>query len=400
MTKLDPSSSRRRLVCPVAVVTFAVLASGLASLNAQAPIKWSVKDIKDSKTDISTRGKLCIAANLGPEVCEKVVNGVHFSADRAHWTRKILVRNGPVVRGVMYWPEFRSGGFVLKMPYNRAAPASNTNGGIRHSTDKDYDVILRDTRHNPSPNHPTMTVQCTIEGLTAGNSYEIQIFAGNTKITGWATEWDNGVGGRAGKGGIRMTSSGPHGGQVATGTFVATASGKQTFTNYQQPAQGTIKAAWNHCSAVQIRDITPKPFRARATYYGEGTPGTNTQPLLGGSKCSPGIGLSGHPIIRSTVNLTVENSQDVASVAVLAIGATPASIKVFSGELLVTPLALWPLPMPQPKSPYVHDHELQIPLTLPSGPLTIYVQALQLDKGALGGWSFTPGLKIEIGLKP
>ena len=80
--------------------TLAIVTMSFAAATAQAPITWSVKDIND-KNDISTRGKLCIAANLGPEVCEKVVNGVHFQADRSHWTRKILSRGQPPTREVL-----------------------------------------------------------------------------------------------------------------------------------------------------------------------------------------------------------------------------------------------------------------------------------------------------------
>lgn len=373
----------------VATLVFLALPLPAAAAQTQGVITWTVKDLDKPSADISTQGELCIAANLGPEVCEKVVGGVHFMADRSHWTRKTLVRNGPSVRGVMYFPEFRSGGFVLKMPYNRTASGI----GARHATDAAYDFILKDGRHWPGSS--SGQIQCAIEGLTGGNTYEIQIFWGS-KNNQRMTEWDNGAGGRSGQGGILLRPNGPHGGQVATGRFVALASGTQIFTNYQDPTANPPTFA--SCDAIQIRDITAKPLTARATYYGEGTPGTNTQPLLGGSKCSPAISLAGHPKINTPLKLTVENSQDAASVAILVFGLTPTKVPVVGGELLVVPLALWPLPMPQPASPYVHDHELQVPLILPTPRPVIYVQAAQLDPGAPGGWSFTPGLKIEPGL--
>lgn len=317
------------------------------------------------------------------------------------WTKKILVRNGAIVNGQMYWPPFNSGGYHLKGTtnsnptlYNRAAP----NIGPRTPNDLIYDALLRHGRHN---NGGTKVVTCTVEGLTPGNTYEIQIFYGNKGRPTRITEWDNGIGGREGQGGIFLRPVGPNFGQVATGTFVATASGKQTFSNYQQPANTTttppLKETFNACSAFQVRDLTPKALAPRATYYGEGTPGTNTQPLLGGSKCSPAINLTGHPVMNSTVMLTAENSSDVATSALLVLGVAPAVIPFLSGQLLVAPLLTLPVAMPQPATPYVHTHELQLPVVLPASSIPVYVQVLQLDNGAKEGVSFTPGLKIEVG---
>ena len=53
--------------------------------------------------------------------------------------------------------------------------------------------------------------------------------------------------------------------------------------------------------------------------------------------------------------------------------------------------------LPIPQSPFVHTHELRLPVTVPNTPGTMYAQVLQLDAGAAGGVSFTPGIKIEIG---
>ncbi|MBK8974649.1 MAG: hypothetical protein IPM29_01860 [Planctomycetes bacterium] len=374
-------------------VTIASAALGLtlASASAQNPITWTVRDIVDH-TDVSTRGAPCIAVNMGPEVCESVVNGVHFQADRSHWTRKILVRGGTAVSGVMYFPAWTSGGYTLTAPYNRTAP----NIGARHTTEPEYDAILKDGRHS-SPG--TWTVTCSVSGLTPGNSYEIQIFYGNATRPTRITEWDDGLGAPPGAGGIYLAASGPHFGQVATGVFTADASGTQTFSNYQHPVIGSAPETNNACSAIQVRELTPGALVPRATYYGEGTPGTNTQPNLGGTSCSPGIAFVGHPRIGAAVLLTIENSQDVASTGVLVVGLAPASLPILGGTLLVTPASAFAVPIPQPATPYVHDHELQIPLTVPVTPgVALYFQALELDPNAPGGFWMTPGMKVEIGV--
>ena len=130
---------------------------------------------------------------------------------------------------------------------------------------------------------------------------------------------------REGAGGIFMRASG----QVATGTFVADASGRQTFTNFQQQADPNatppLRETRNACSAIQIRDLTPKTLAPRATYYGEGTPGTNTQPKLGGTRCSPGIALSGHPKIGASLQLTAARIRYAHASARAAAGRGPSS---------------------------------------------------------------------------
>lgn len=358
---------------------------------AQSPITWTVADIVDAN-DVSTRGELCIAVNMGPEVCATIVNGVHFMADRSHWTQKILARGASPTRGVMHFPTWTSGGFELSAPYNRTA------GGIgaRHSTDPAYDALLRDARHS-SPG--TATVTCIVSGLTPGHTYELQVFYGAASRPNRITEWDDGTGNGPGAGGIYLTPQGQHLGQVATGTFVADASGAQTFRNSQHPANGSIPETWNACSAIQVRDLTPAPNDPLTWHYGEGTPGTNTQPNLGGTACSPGIALVGHPRVGSTVTLTAENSRDVASAAVLVVGTQPNSLPLLGGTLLVSPLFTGGVPMPQPQSPYVHDHELQVPIRIPSGAgLAIYFQVLQLDPAAPGGFAMSAGIRARIGV--
>ncbi|MCA8973886.1 MAG: hypothetical protein KDC98_04155 [Planctomycetes bacterium] len=382
----SPSSVRSARL-PLASLVFAC-----APLFAQNPITWAVADISSAATDVSTRGELCIAVNMGPEVCEAVVNGVHFQADRSHWTRKLLTRGATSTSSIMYFPAWTNGGFVLTTPYNRTA------GGIgaRHATESDYDAILRDGRHS-SPG--TTTVNCSIAGLTPGHTYEIQLFYGAASRPTRITEWDDGVGNGPGSGGIYLAASGPHSGQVATGTFVAAASGIQTFGNSQHPASGSIPETNNACSAMQIRDLTPTGSDPLVHYFGEGTPGTDTQPNLGGTRCSPGIGMIGAPRVGASVLLTVENSQDVPSPAILVVGPQSLSLPVLGGTLLVSPQFTAGILIQPPVSPYVHDHELQLPLTIPGGVgASVYFQVVQLDPGAAGGYSMTAALRVRIGV--
>lgn len=364
------------------------------SLAAQpGRISWLPPVDVTGPSDVVITGELCIAANLGPETCEQVINGVHFMADRGHWTRKIMVRGGPVVRGVFHWPDLTSGGFTLKMPFDRAAGMGN-NPVV---TDASYRTALASAKHK-SPAYPS-TINCSIEGLIPGRTYLIQIWAANAS-NGRTTEWDDGQGGREGNGGVFLTTTTAAKGQYAIGTFTADASGLQNFTNFQQNVDPTqtppLRDTWGSCAMIQIRDVSNVGGDPRATYYGLGTKGTNTQPLLGGSNCSPYLALSGHPKVGSQVTLSVDNSQDAAAAAMIVLGIQPINVPYLGGTLLVSPLLVRPLTIPQPATPYTHDHELQLTWTLPNSTGTIFAQVLQQDPGAAGGIAFTPGMRIDI----
>lgn len=380
-------------------VAFCLSVSGWA----QSLITWNVTDIVD-ETDVSTRGEPCIAVNLGPEVQELVINTVTFQADRGHWTRKIMTVGGsPSSAGVMYWPDFSSGGFVLQVPYCRAA-----NVGVGNPGDPSYDELLRRARHGHISSCPTIT--CTVDGLTPGHVYEIQLFASNNR-TDRVSEWDNGLGGRgAANGGIFLVYTGPTGGQVATGTFVADASGAQSFTTYNVPASGTNPEVHASLNGIQLRDLTPQAGDARATHYGLGTPGTQRQPYYGGTNHSPGIQLEGgHPVMGTNVVLTAENSFGAPTSALViggftdfTAGGSSSGLPLLGGYLLTDALVTISASMPfaalTPGAPYTTDHELRVPFALPLARGTFYVQVLQLDAGAPQGISLTQGMKITLGI--
>lgn len=376
----------------------ALAIAGSATLAAaQSPITWlPVRDIAGPK-DVATSGDLVLAVNLGPETCATVVNGVHFQADRGHWAPKIMLKGGPVVRGVMYWPDFHSGGYTLKMPWMRA------NGmGPGQTTDPAYNLGLSTGKHIRPGNHAHTN---TITGLTPGKRYMIQLWVAHKDPK--LVEWDNGVGGREGKGGIFMTTATKLKGQVATGLFTASSNGIQTFTCHDQDADSTttppLKATWGLLNMIQVREISPSPRTASATHYGLGTKGTQRGGRggeYGGTNCAPAIRFVGHPVLGSKVSLTVENSVGAPTAAAIVFGGSAAKIPALGGELLVVPAVVLVAPMPftvTKGNPFVQDHELQIPFTLPKTPATVYVQALQLDSGATGGWSMTAGIKIRLG---
>jgi hypothetical protein len=391
--------SAKRTGSAVTFATAALAALGLtiAAVPAQAKITWiTVNDLVD-ETDVITAGKLCIAVNLGPEPCATVVNGVHFQADRGHWNKKVMTKGGPVTNGVMYWPDFTSGGYRVKMPWQRANGMGN---GV--TPNAAYNLGLSTGKHVRPGNHSRVN---TISGLTPGNTYQIQLWCAHSSAK--LVEWDDGNGGREGKGGIFMTTGNAMKGQVATGVFVAAAGGTQTFTCWDQDADPNttppLKATWGLLNMLQVRDVSSTPRAASATHYGLGTKGTprgGRNGQYGGTSCAPAISLTGHPVLGSKVSFTAENSSGAPSSAMVLIGVSASSLIFLQGELLVLPIITLPVPMPftiGTAMPFTQDHELQMPMTMPATPVTVYVQVLQLDAKAAGGVSFTAGLRIEVG---
>lgn len=376
-------TTQSRVAWSCATAAIASIGFTISAAPAQSRITWSVADIVNAATDVSTNGTPCIAATLGPEKCEVVVNTVTFQADR----------------GLVGSRVFTSGGYTLKVPYCKSAPGE----GVRYPADLNYQAILYGARHG----HVSVcrAITCSVGGLKPGRHYEIQILAGNSARPYRVSEWDNGQGLRgATNGGIFILATGPTRGQVATGTFVAGASGTQTFTTYSYPAQGARPEAVASISAVQLRDLKASATDGRAIQYGVGTPGTDRRKILGGTRCSPGINLEGgHPLMGATLTLTAENSLGAPTNCLIILGGADFTAAgksrgiAFLGGYLLTD-ALMVVPAAMPFSGPSHDHELRLRFTLPKSRGTLHVQILQLDSKAPMGVSFTQGLTIQVGI--
>lgn len=124
---------------------------------------------------------------------------------------------------------------------------------------------------------------------------------------------------------------------------------------------------------------------ASANGYGQGWPGTNGAPALQVDRA---------PLLGTTMDLTITNSQGAATRGVLILGRTVASLPTaWDGTVLVLPEQLVSVGIP--------DHGLTLPVTVPcdeslSGS-TVYLQGLEQDTGASKGVSFTPGLALTLG---
>jgi hypothetical protein len=102
------------------------------------------------------------------------------------------------------------------------------------------------------------------------------------------------------------------------------------------------------------------------------------------------------PVVGQTLELDVSDSASGPTSGLLVLGVDSASIPTsLGGTLLVAPLRFLPLPIPA--------NGLALTTTLPNDPslpgVRLYLQALELDPGALEGWSFTPGLELLFGFQ-
>ncbi len=149
-------------------------------------------------------------------------------------------------------------------------------------------------------------------------------------------------------------------------------------------------------SAEQLRkniaiwaEIPPPPAcpndTATWSNYGAGWPGTNGVPQ---------IKLDSAPVLGEVTQLALENSSNEATTALMIFGAAPANlVSDLGGTLLVLPKveAVFTLP------PGGASIGAFVPCDTSLCGADLYIQAIQLDKGASHDLSFTPGLFMTFG---
>lgn len=394
---------------PRSVLLTACLVSLGIATPAQSTINWigGAQDIT-GPSNVSTNGLLCIALNCGPEAAPVVINGVHFQADRTHWAKKYLVVGNPAGAGssqYQFGPQL-CGGFSLDLGLDRCHNQSFGNTG-----DPMMDLAMEWNHH--SRGSSTAPYKCVVNGLVSGHTYEIQIFASyGPNTTGKLAEWDDGMGGREGAGGVFLDLSK---GQFITGIFVASGT-SQDFTCYQRTTPDTtvkppLKVTQAIVSMVQVRDLKPDVTLAYAQTYGLGTAGTMRggnarsyaypRASLGGSDYAPFIRLEGAPVGGTTVNFTAENSVGAATPAALFVGLLAADLPFIGGRLLNfggLSVLYFTMPFNAVGSNHTRDHEFVIPLAIPqANGLDVFLQVLQVDANAPLGVSFSAGMKLHIG---
>ena len=119
--------------------------------------------------------------------------------------------------------------------------------------------------------------------------------------------------------------------------------------------------------------------------YGSGWPGTSGVPSL-----TP----RSTPVVGKSLKIDLADSAGVTTTALLLIGLSAESVPTGKGgTLLVSPLLFIPLSLP--------PAGVTLSGSIPDDPALygfhLYLQALELDRGASKGMSFTPGLDLLFG---
>jgi hypothetical protein len=141
--------------------------------------------------------------------------------------------------------------------------------------------------------------------------------------------------------------------------------------------------------ALRILD-PPSPCAGSFAVYGSG--------LLGTGGYVPALSGTGCPTIGSTIGWTIANGRGAAP-GLLAFGASPASVPVFAGTALVTPLLFVPFALGGTPGA-AGAGSASFAIAIPNDPAFVgtvhYTQAVVLDPLAPQGLAFTAGLETHV----
>jgi hypothetical protein len=115
---------------------------------------------------------------------------------------------------------------------------------------------------------------------------------------------------------------------------------------------------------------------------------------LAGTLGVPSFTSRDDPIIGTTIRLDIGNSRGAQTAGLLFGGASSGSLKYKGGTLLVDDIFLL-LQLPIAAAGISLDVDVPNDLTLVGVP--VYLQVLEVDPGAPRGFSFTPGLELDLG---
>jgi Tol biopolymer transport system component len=157
-----------------------------------------------------------------------------------------------------------------------------------------------------------------------------------------------------------------------------------TLVVFSSDAANLIQGDTNAVSDVFVHDRT---LDVDATWnnYGSGYAGTSGIPALTASA---------DPVFGSTISIDIGNSFGTPTAGLLFVGTAPSSISTGAGGTILVDVVLM-LPIA------IGAGGLSIPAAIPQDDqlcgVSIYLQALESDPGALHRISFTPGLQLVLG---
>ncbi|MEX1116949.1 MAG: hypothetical protein WEB53_17005 [Akkermansiaceae bacterium] len=242
-----------------------LLLAALASPALAAPVTWGAPREISADTDVSTRGSLvkaaCVAGNLYP-----TVNGVTFT---------------PFGQDTLVGANASASPSIGVLP---------TGGGISSA----YSKLLSGNQYNTAT---ASTITLTINGLTSGHHYELQVWANDSDATSAGTQTVKTTGGLDPRALLTMNTAGTTGGkgQFALGTFTADAT-SQTIT-FQGSTNGMIQAYQVRRITDPLAAIAWEPWKEITGDSDVATTGTTARAYVFGSS-APAAPLNGVTFTR------------------------------------------------------------------------------------------------------
>jgi hypothetical protein len=168
-------------------------------------------------------------------------------------------------------------------------------------------------------------------------------------------------------------------------SFLHALSSDGTCVAFASAATDLVDGDTNGCLDVFVNDLTAPPFDASWNNYGAGFPGT-----LG----IPTLTAGADPVFGTSFSVDVSSSSGTWSDGLLLIGFQSASNPTSAGGTLLVDPVMELLFVLTPSGRSLAE---DVPLDAELCGLSLYLQVLELDRGAAQGISFTPGLQLTVG---
>jgi len=205
-------------------------------------------------------------------------------------------------------------------------------------------------------------------------SFATNLVAGDTNRT-----WDVFIHDRGTSSTLRATVD-LGGGQADSGGDLPNLSADGGTVSYTSLSSDLVTADTNGVRDVFVRDA----HVAIWCNYDSGVAGTHGVPSL-----TP----SANPVIGATITVDLSNSLGSPTVGLFVLGPQRAKIPTHGGELLVDPSLIVPISFSFGSDSF-HG---TIPSSVVWCGVTLDLQGVELDPGAVAGVSFSPGLELVIG---
>jgi Tol biopolymer transport system component len=267
-----------------------------------------------------------------------------------------------------------------------ASIVSSASNLVSGDTNRVYDVFVRDRAAGTTERASidsggaegdggSLCPSLSADGdVIAFASFATNLVAGDTNGT-----WDVFIHDRRTLSTLRATVD-LGGGQADSGGDPPNLSADGGTVSYSSSSSDLVTADTNGVRDVFVRDA----HVATWCNYDSGVAGTFGVPSLT---------LSANPVIGATITVDLSNSRGSPTIGLLVLGCQRARIPTHGGELLVDPSLIVPISFSYGSDSF----DGTIPSSVVWCGVTLDLQGVDLDPGAVAGVSFSPGLELVIG---